>query len=291
MPSPAVAVVVPVRDDVRLVRCLAALARQTLPRSAYELVVVDDGSGRPAEAEQAVAATPGPVTLLRQRPAGSYAARNRGLAATDARLVAFTDADCLPEADWLERALHALGSSPAAAVAGRIEVFHPRRPTAVGLHDALTAFPQRHFVEAYGFGATANLVVRRTALDAVGPFDPTYLSGGDAEWGQRATRAGCRTVYAHDVVVRHPARDTVGAVVAKARRTAAGVARIAAADPPSLRRLAVLAVAQPVRQTRDALRAGGLAGPADAARFAAGSALHAGVVLAETLRVRLAARA
>jgi hypothetical protein len=43
---------------------------------------------------------------------------------------------------------------------------------------------------AEGYGATANLFVRRSVFDAVGLFRADVLSLGDREWGKRATSAG-----------------------------------------------------------------------------------------------------
>ena len=218
MPAPTVSVIVPVRDDPeRLGSCLAALARQTLPPEQYEVVVVDNASREPVAVD-----LPG-VRVVRERRVGSYAARNRGLRVATAPVVAFTDADCLPEPDWLERGLARL--TGADVVAGAVEVFprSGRRPGAVETYERLTAFPQRHFVERWGFGATANVIAHRAVVDAVGPFDASLESGGDAEWGERVTAAGLRTVYADEVVVRHPARRTLRELSNKFRRITRGI--------------------------------------------------------------------
>lgn len=217
-PDLAVSVIVPVRDDPeRLRACLTALARQTLPDEQFEVVVVDNASREPVTIDD-----PG-VRVVREPRVGSYAARNRGLRVTTAPVVAFTDADCLPEPDWLERGLARLAGAD--VVAGAIEVFPrlTRRPRAVETYERLTAFPQQHFVERWGFGATANVIARRAVVDAVGPFDASLESGGDAEWGERVTAAGFRTVYADEVVVRHPARRTLRELSTKFRRITRGI--------------------------------------------------------------------
>ena len=221
MSKASIAVVVPVHDDPqRLARCLHALEAQTVEPSV--VVVVDDGSAPSRRPD--VGGRRG-VRLIEQANAGSYAARNAGIAATDSDVVAFTDADCLPAPDWLARGLAALEAAD--VVAGRIEVRSRRpRPGAVELFDAVTAFPQEQFVRRWGFGATANLLVPRAVLDAVGAFDARLRSGGDADWGERATAAGFRVVYAPDVLVRHPARATWGELVEKAVRTARGVEQL-----------------------------------------------------------------
>jgi glycosyltransferase involved in cell wall biosynthesis len=161
----SVAVVVPVHDDPgRLARCLDGLAAQTV---ACEVVVVDDGS---APALRPDLTGRRGVRLVEQANAGSYAARNAGLATTATDVVAFTDADCLPAPEWLARGLAVLQGG-ADVVAGHIEVCtSTSRPGAIELFDAVTAFPQEQFVRQWGFGATANLLVRRAAFDAGRPL-------------------------------------------------------------------------------------------------------------------------
>jgi glycosyltransferase involved in cell wall biosynthesis len=276
-----VAVVVPVHDDaVRLARCLAALAAQT--HRAEEVLVVDDGSREPVRA-------PDGVRVLRAGATsrGSYAARNAGVAATRADVVAFTDADCLPAPDWLERGLAALDGAD--RVAGPVEVVpRGRRPGAVELYDARTAFPQEHFVRAWGFGATANLLVRRAVLDAVGPFDVRLRSGGDADWGQRATAAGFGLRYAPDVVVRHPARATLAELAEKTVRTARGVEHL------GLLRDEVTPLPEAVRRhlagPAGRLREAGPLPAGDVVRFIGVALLAAGLGAGEVLRGRAARR-
>lgn len=200
-----VSVVIPVYDDwERLARCLEALEAQDLD-GRPEIVVVDNGSTEPPPAR-----LPGAPRVLRCDTPGSYAARNAGVAAASGAIVAFTDADCVPRPDWLRHGVAALAADPAAdAAAGRVEVTaaDAGARTRVESFELWCGFAQRAYVRR-GFGATANLFVRRAALERAGPFDETLLSGGDKEWGRRLTRAGGRLVYAGDAVVAHPARAT-----------------------------------------------------------------------------------
>ncbi|MFO7534599.1 MAG: glycosyltransferase [Kiritimatiellia bacterium] len=205
---PRVSVIVPVRDDAgRLQLCLAALSAQTVAPDAFEVVVVDNGSTRDDPAA-VVRLFPFARLVFEGKP-GASAARNGGLAAAGGGVLAFTDADCLPAPEWLERGLAALKETNAALVAGRVEVFprEPGRPSALELFDMAHSFDQRLFVERWHFGATANLFVRRAAADALGGFNeaiPYY--GEDVDFGRRAGKAGFAIRYAADAVVRHPAR-------------------------------------------------------------------------------------
>lgn len=103
--TPAVSVLLPVRDGPRLGRAVASLQAQTLRE--WECVVVDDGSAR------AVPEFPDPrVRVVRQPPTGLTAALRRGAAEATAPLVARLDADdeCLPRR--LEAQLALLRSRP-----------------------------------------------------------------------------------------------------------------------------------------------------------------------------------
>ena len=216
--TPAVSVIIPTYNDAsRLRYCLQALATQTLSRDSFEVIVVDNGS---TDDTSAVLEEFPWVHAAREERPGSYAARNRGLELARGDLLAFTDSDCIPEPDWLECALAHMQAHPEhARIAGRITVFFrdPDRPTGVELYEAMHAFPQERYA-AQGFGATANMVTRRSVFEAVGPFDEALMSGGDNEWGRRAMRSGAVIVFADNVSVRHPARRTIGELHRKTMR-------------------------------------------------------------------------
>lgn len=220
---PLVSVIVPVFNDAEgLARCLRALADQSGRQDRYEVLVVDNGSDR--SPKRIVADFPRVRLTVEPRP-GSYSARNRGIAESRGEILAFVDADCLPAPDWIRVGIETLRRRPeAAALGGRIQVtaVEPTRLGAVELHEILTAFDQRDFVERQHFAATANLVARRTAFATVGVFNDSLLSGGDVEWGRRLVGAGYRLVYVDDLRVVHPARRTWREMVTKQRRKAGG---------------------------------------------------------------------
>ncbi|MEM1209159.1 MAG: glycosyltransferase [Planctomycetota bacterium] len=238
---PEITVVIPVfNDPERLALCLDALREQTLDPARFDVLVVDDGSDEPIDA---LIARYDRVRLIRtdDEVGGSYAARNRAIAATAAPILAFTDADCVPRPDWLACGLHALDAADHdALVAGDIELFYPAgRPiNGAQVFDRVTAFPQREYVELDRFAVTANLFVPRRVFDRVGRFDGSAMSGGDREFGRRATDAGVRLVFEPAAVVDHPTRGDAAVLRAKWRRVARGVERIRRENPdaPEARR-------------------------------------------------------
>ena len=89
-------------------------------------------------------------------------------------------------------------------------------------YEQLFEFQQHLYVERQRFGATANLFARRVVIDATRGFDATMKSGGDADFGQRATALGFGIGYAEKATIRHPSRVSVREVLLKNRRIAAG---------------------------------------------------------------------
>ena len=175
--APRVSVVIPTCGRAELLaRCVEALENQTLPRGDYELIVVDDSK-------------------LRSGPA---AARNRGWRQARATIVAFTDDDTVPSADWLERGLQAMGDHVDAA-SGRIVMPIPSEPTDYE-RDA-QGLERSEFV-------TANCFVRKGVLERLGGFDEGFRLAWreDSDLHFRLLRIGARLVHAPRAVVVHPVR-------------------------------------------------------------------------------------
>ena len=222
---PLVSIIVPAYNAAKHLPLLfAALEQQTLPRSAWELILIDDGS---TDDTVRIAEESG-LALVTRAPtrAGSFAARNLGVELSRAPLLAFTDADCIPHPEWLAEGVAAFDGEPGIdLVAGGIEMPLPRRPTAASLVDAARCLNQEQYATRDGFGATANLWARRETVERVGGFNGLILSGGDTEFCQRATAAGARLVYVPDVLVHHPARERLREIMRKSWRLGYGAAQ------------------------------------------------------------------
>jgi glycosyltransferase involved in cell wall biosynthesis len=187
-----IAVVIPARDAADTIGLtLAAVAAQT--HAPAEVVVVDDGS---RDDTVAIAERAG-VRVLRQAAAGPAEARNRGADAASAPLIAFTDADCFPAPDWLERAVRALGQAD--LVQGAVSPERPPRPW------ERTLWVGRRS----GLWESANLIVRRDLFESLGGFEqwiePSIgKSFGEDMWlGWRAFRAGAVLAFDSEVRVDH----------------------------------------------------------------------------------------
>ncbi len=209
--KPFVSIIIPVYNDLqRLKTCLEALEEQTYPRNLYEVIVVNNNPLQNIE-QNIVHFTN--VRLVCESHRSSYAARNKGILNARGSVIAFTDSDCIPKSDWIEKGVTNLLNEPnCGLVAGRIDVFCSdlENPTAIELYEKITAFKQKTYVERSKFGATANLFTFKKIIQKVGCFNDALLSSGDFEWGNRVFEAGYKQIYADDTCVSHPALKTFG---------------------------------------------------------------------------------
>ena len=223
--APRLSVVVCTRerpDD--LDRCLRALTAQTL--RDVEVIVVDNAP-RTADTRRVVDRWE-VRCVLEPRPGLDYA-RNAGVLAARGPIVAFTDDDAVPAADWAAVVEATLSEPGVAGMAGAmlpLELETPaqhlferylQRMTRSRPRDQRRVFIRPFPAASAGhIGAGANMAFRREALDAVGPFDEAFdagtatESGGDTEMFARLIDAGLRLVYEPRAVVHHRHRRTVG---------------------------------------------------------------------------------
>lgn len=195
----AVSVIVPARDAAATLGALldALAAQDPLPGGlAVEVVIADDGS---TDTTAAIArAHPVVDRLVQAGGVGPGGARNAAITVAGGAVLAFTDADCVPEPGWLRAATAALDAG-ADVVQGAVVPAGP-----VGPFDRT--------VRAGGLTGlfeTANLVVRADHVARIGGFEP-WLSprrskelGEDVWLGWRLQRAGASVVFAAEARVAH----------------------------------------------------------------------------------------
>lgn len=214
-----VTVVVPTyRRPMLLDRCLAALLRQDFDCERYEIIVCDDGPDAATRATVEARAVErqhcGPVIryLPIEATQGPAGARNAGWRAAQGAIIAFTDDDTEPSAQWLKRGCEALADGAAAATGGvKVPLANPARPTD---HEADTrGLETAEFV-------TANCFVRRTVLASLNGFDERFTAAWreDSDLQFRILAQGGRIVPAPEALVVHPVRPAPWGVSIKAQK-------------------------------------------------------------------------
>ncbi|AFY84593.1 glycosyltransferase [Oscillatoria acuminata] len=219
--QPFVSIIIPVLNDPqRLQLCLEALENQTYPKHLYEVLVIDNGSD---ESIEPVVCPFQQAKMLVEMVPGSYTARNQGILHAQGEVLAFTDADCIPQLDWVEKGTaHLLSVPNCGLVGGNIQFSfkNPNRPTAAELYDQFFFLQQEYYLDNQQFAATANVFTYKQVFERVGLFNSTLKSGGDREWGKRVFAAGYTQSYAPDATICHPARDSVKQLQKKVTRVA-----------------------------------------------------------------------
>jgi glycosyltransferase involved in cell wall biosynthesis len=220
-----VSVIIPIYGPSASLReCLRALQRQSYPADKFEVIVVDNGA---SDDLQTIRAEFPDLRWLKEPSIGSYAARNRGVAEARGRVIAFTDADCVPDPDWLREGVNALADQEATIIGGRIRYLDPAdRP--LNLYEKIEEKyfyldKQEQMIARWRMAATANIFVLREVFGRVGDFDATLKSTADGDWSKRAVMKGEILRYAGSAVVFHPRRGTLEAVSRKYIRISMGL--------------------------------------------------------------------
>ena len=103
----------------RLASCLEAIALLDYSRDLFEVIVVDDGSKTPLDDVVTPLKDKIQIELLRQENAGPAAARNKGAEIAKGKFLAFTDDDCQPRPDWLNKLAEGFKNNPDAMIGGK----------------------------------------------------------------------------------------------------------------------------------------------------------------------------
>jgi glycosyltransferase involved in cell wall biosynthesis len=193
----------------RLGAALDALGRLEGMRP-WELVLVDNGSSDgTAELMRAFAvAAPFPVTLVTEPAPGLGRARNAGVAAARGAVLAFTDDDCYPEVDFVDRWCEVFDDPAVGYGAGRILLHDPLDfPITVRIETTPLPLAPGAFVHP-GFVQGANMAFRRDVVVALGGFDPglgpgTPFVSDDVDLAARASAAGVGGGFFPGPVVYH----------------------------------------------------------------------------------------
>ncbi|PUE53044.1 hypothetical protein B9Z45_13170 [Limnohabitans sp. 2KL-17] len=225
-PLPLVTVIVPVfNGQATLPALLESLAAQDYRRDRLQVLIADDAS-----TDRTLALLEphrGTMEIVRQPVnGGSYAARNAALSRARGEVLAFTDADCRPDADWVSSGVRALQAQGSGLVAGAVAIEPVDRRSAVQRYDQAFGIQQAFFARRQRFGATANLFVDRRVLDKVPGFDERLRSGGDKAFCDASAAAGLPFSYAPDCRVRHAPRKSLRELAVKQARVAVGHVRI-----------------------------------------------------------------
>ncbi len=191
-----ISVILPVRNGMPWVEeQLRALDAQECEQE-WEVVVAENGSTDDSLAflQQWAAEHPNVRIIDASALTGAAAARNAGVRHARGDLLAFCDADDVVHAGWLAGCAEALASTDAVAGVFDFWTLNEVPPSPI----VPAASRQLGFLPA---GLGANLAVRRSAFDAVGGFDETFVPGEDIDLCWRLQLKGFTFASATSAIV------------------------------------------------------------------------------------------
>ncbi len=208
-------IVVSKNEEAHIERCLKSLTEIEYPVDKYEIIVIDGDS------------TDHTVDIAKKFPVTVYTdtiglahSRNMGINKAEGDLVAFTDADCAVQKDWLDVLVRNLLDAPDMFVAsgGPNLIFEDDSYFAKIVGYLQETFlgsggsPQSYRIRQKKIVRTipnCNILYRKKILDEEGGFNDALHMSEDAELNYRLSQKGYKFIYIPNAVVWHRRPDTL----------------------------------------------------------------------------------
>jgi glycosyltransferase involved in cell wall biosynthesis len=186
--SPLVSVIVPARNEAKLLpKCLSSLTHQRT-QVDYEVIVVDTNS---EDGTPAIAHSFGAQVINEPRKGKIYAFRS-GATAARGDILCFAEADCILPANWIQVITDYLEKHPKVVAISGIYTFHSSTPLLNFLAPIVHGLGLSIYYLLYGSFSLrgSNFAIRKSAYDAVGGFPENYFELYDVELGRRVAKIG-----------------------------------------------------------------------------------------------------
>jgi glycosyltransferase involved in cell wall biosynthesis len=181
-----VSVIIPTyNEEENIAQCLVSLTHQTVPRSTYEVIVVDGGStDHTREIAQKYA-----DKVFIQTSAKVGGARNDGIIAASHDIVATTDADCIIPPTWIETIKKGFLDP------GVVQIYGPVYPIEESVKNSLSLFFANtfsrlgYYTKIFYYTLGCNTAFKREAFVRAGMYRPVD-AGDDLEIALRMKKFG-----------------------------------------------------------------------------------------------------
>ena len=196
MPKRTVSIVIPTRNAAKTLReCLESLKDLNYPKSLIEIIITD---GMSTDDTEKIAAFYN-VKLIKNKKISIATGRNLGFAFSSGELIAFTDADCVVDKNWIKNSIKYFDNPLVAGLSGPIHTPEEQDyfGKAVSFLFSLACYlkisthkeDEKEVKEVDDF-PTCNAIYRKKALKKVMPLDEKLLTGEDVELNYKLRQAG-----------------------------------------------------------------------------------------------------
>jgi cellulose synthase/poly-beta-1,6-N-acetylglucosamine synthase-like glycosyltransferase len=198
-----ISVIVPFYNSEKTIRrCINSLLNQSYPKNEYEIIFVDDGS---ADGSVDIVSKFKKIKLIKQSHRGPAVARNVGVKNSKGQIVMFTDADCIPDKNWIRNMAEPFKDKKIIGVSGTYKTFNKGSLIA---RFAGYEIEKRHKnlekQEQIDFIGTFSAAFRKNIFLKLKGFDETFpkASGEDPELSFRLEKFG-KLIFQPNAFVYH----------------------------------------------------------------------------------------
>jgi glycosyltransferase involved in cell wall biosynthesis len=196
---PRVSVIIPAYNHARFITdAVDSVLRQSF--RDFEIIVINDGSPDDTEAVLRPYIETGKIIYHLQRNAGVAAARNTGIAMANGDFVALLDDDDTWPEDKLEWQVRCLDGTDAVLVGGACDTGKPTRRKTQLAEDSYQTLETADFFQGNPFGSPGQTLIRRSALERAGGFDPEIWGVDDLDLWIRLSRIGGMRKYGRNAL-------------------------------------------------------------------------------------------
>ena len=228
MNEPFFSIIIPARNAENIiVRCLESLKKLNYPKEKYEIVIADSNS---TDKTAEIAKSRG-VIVVPNKGGTVCSGRNFGFKISRGDFIAFSDADCVMDKDWIKNSIKYFRDSSVGGVGG--PNITPDDETAFGKAVGFV-FNQAIFSAGSIHGRIlnkirevksipgCNMIFKREALQKVMPMDETLIEAEDYIMNQKIRELGYKLLYTPDTIVWHYRRPSPKKFLKQMHRYALG---------------------------------------------------------------------
>jgi glycosyltransferase involved in cell wall biosynthesis len=196
-----ISIVIPAFNSQKTIaQTIEACLRQTYAQGEIEVIIVDDGS---TDDTQKIVRTY-PVRYIFQDNSGPAKARNTGWKDARGDIICFTDSDCIPHSDWVQKLIKNFNDKDVGAVGGSYGIANEESLLAACIHQEILLRHERIPQKVKALGSY-NLSVPKKLLEKIGGFNEEYIqaSGEDNDLSYRMIKARYSLYFEKEAIVSH----------------------------------------------------------------------------------------
>lgn len=206
-----ISVVIPTYNSEKtILKTLKGLKNQTY--KDFEVIVVDDGSNDKTIEIIEDFKKEFNLKLIKQEHTGPAFARNLGAKNSRGEIILFTDADCIPDTNWVKEMIKPFENKETVGVSGTYETLN--KGSIIARFEGYE-IEKRHEkmkkAERIDFIGTYSAAYRKEIFEKFNGFDTSFptASGEDPELSFRLAEAGYKMVFNPRAFVFHPHVDSL----------------------------------------------------------------------------------